>query len=138
MSFSKEEIIGSVIDTKVRLGVSKTPGVGIGVFALVDIPADTSLFRYRNPDHFISWEDVKDAPMSVQKYLAQMCTCELDDGTFILDVPVDLIYPAYYVNHSSEPNVFLDRHTDEMFTIYPIREGEELTTYYRPDERDWE
>ena len=138
MSWTREEIIGSILDTKVKLGVSKMPGVGIGVFALIDLPADTSVFRYRNPDHFISWDDVAEAPMCVQKYVAKMTTCILEDRTFIIDVPADLIYPAYYINHSAEPNVFWDRHTDEMFTIKSVQAGDELTTYYRPDERDWE
>ena len=138
MSFTKEEIVESVLSTKVRLGVSSMSGVNIGVFALVDLPKDTSIFRYRNPDHYISWDEVKEAPVCVQKYISQMATCIPEDGTFILDVPADMIYPAYYINHSHYPNVFWDRHTDEMFTIKPVQAGEELTTYYRPDERDWE
>ncbi len=137
-SFTKQQVIDSILNTKVRLGVSKVPNVGIGVFTIVDLPADTSLWTYRHGDHHISWDEVKEAPMAVQKYMAQMTTCELEEGTFILDVPVDLLYPAYYINHSRTPNVFWDRHTDEMYTITDVPAGAELTTYYRPDERDWE
>ena len=137
MNFAKTEIVKSIQNLKVKLGVSKMPGAGIGVFALVDIPPDTSVFSYRNADHFIPWEDVQGAPMVVQKYIAQMTTCVLEDQTFIIDVPADLIYSAYYINHSTDPNVFWDRNTDEMYTIVPVKAGDELTTYYRPDERDW-
>ena len=49
-----------------------------------------------------------------------------------------MLYTEYYINHSHNPNLFWDRKTHEFFAIRDIKEGEELTSYYRPDERDWE
>ena len=54
-----------------------------------------------------------------------------------MDVPLFMLYTEYYINHSDNPNVFWDRYDHFQYAIRDIKEGEELTTYYRPDERDW-
>ena len=134
MSFTREEIIKSVYELKYKLAPSLIPGAGVGLFALVDIPADTYVVQHRTATDFhIPWEEVKDAPIVVQEHIAEMTTCDWKE--FRLDVPADMIYPAYYVNHSAEPNLYWDRHTDELYAIRNIAAGEEMTTYYKPEER---
>lgn len=134
--YSRDQILNSIKTLKTHLKPSTIPGAGIGVFSLVDIPKDTLIFEVkRKDDYFFKISEIEDLPLSIQDYILGMT-----DGTeegFYLDVPAFKIYTAYYVNHSYEPNVFWDRRTDELFSIRDIKEGEELTTYYKPEERDF-
>lgn len=134
--YSRDQILNSIKTLKTHLKPSTIPGAGIGVFSLVDIPKDTLIFEVkREDDYFFKMSEIEDLPLSIQDYILGMT-----DGTeegFYLDVPAFKIYTAYYVNHSYEPNVFWDRRTDELFSIRDIKEGEELTTYYKPEERDF-
>lgn len=134
--YSRDQILNSIKTLKTHLKPSTIPGAGIGVFSLVDIPRDTLIFEVkREDDYFFKISEIEDLPLRIQDYILGMT-----DGTeegFYLDVPAFKIYTAYYVNHSYEPNVFWDRRTDELFSIRDIKEGEELTTYYKPEERDF-
>lgn len=134
--YSRDQILNSIKTLKTHLKPSTIPGAGIGVFSLVDIPRDTLIFEVkREDDYFFKMSEIEDLPLRIQDYILGMT-----DGTeegFYLDVPAFKIYTAYYVNHSYEPNVFWDRRTDELFSIRDIKEGEELTTYYKPEERDF-
>lgn len=134
--YNRDQILNSIRDLKTCLKPSTIPGAGVGVFSLVDIPKDTLIFNVeRDDDHFFKYSEIEDLPPSVKNYILGM-TDGIGDG-FFLDVPAFKIYTAYYVNHSFEPNIFWDRRTDELFSIRDIEMGEELTTYYKPIERDF-
>jgi hypothetical protein len=134
--YNRDQILNSIRDLKTCLKPSTIPGAGVGVFSLVDIPKDTLIFNVeRDDDYFFKYSEIEDLPPSIQNYILGM-TDGVRDG-FFLDVPAFKIYTAYYVNHSYEPNVFWDRRTDELFSIRDIEMGEELTTYYKPIERDF-
>ena len=134
--YSRDQILNSIKDLKTCLKPSTIPGAGVGVFSLVDIPKDTLIFDVnRSDDFFFKMSEIENLPSNIKDYILGMT-----DGTeegFYLDVPAFKIYTAYYINHSFEPNVFWDRRNDELFSIKDIKSGEELTTYYRPDERDF-
>jgi hypothetical protein len=133
---NRDQILNSIRDLKTCLKPSTIPGAGVGVFSLVDISKDTLIFNIkRDDDYFFKYSEIEDLPPSIQNYILGM-TDGVEDG-FFLDVPAFKIYTAYYVNHSYEPNVFWDRRTDELFSIRDIEMGEELTTYYKPIERDF-
>jgi hypothetical protein len=133
---NRDQILNSIRDLKTCLKPSTIPGAGVGVFSLVDISKDTLIFNIkRDDDYFFKHSEIEDLPPSIQNYILGM-TDGVEDG-FFLDVPAFKIYTAYYVNHSYEPNVFWDRRTDELFSIRDIEMGEELTTYYKPIERDF-
>jgi hypothetical protein len=134
--YNRDQILNSIRNLKTYLKPSTIPGAGVGVFSLVDIPKDTLIFNVeRDDDYFFKYSEIKDLPPSIKNYILGM-TDGVGDG-FFLDVPAFKIYMAYYVNHSYEPNVFWDRRTDELFSIRDIEMGEELTTYYKPIERDF-
>ena len=134
--YNRNQILNSIRNLKTCLKPSTINGAGVGVFSLVDIPKDTLIFEVeRKDDHFFKYSEIENLPKELQDYIIGMT-----DGTeegFFLDVPAFKIYSAYYINHSYEPNVFWDRRTDEVFSIRDIKVGEELTTYYKPWERDF-
>jgi len=134
--YSRDQILNSIRTLKTCLKPSAIPGAGVGVFSLIDIPKDTLIFEVkRDDDYFFKYSEIEDLPQSVKDYILEM-TDGVEEG-FFLDVPAFKIYTAYYVNHSHEPNVFWDRRTDELFSIRDIKIGEELTTYYKPCERNF-
>ena len=111
------------------LAPSKVCG-GVGVFSLVDIPKDTVIFE---PKTCIQITDVSP---QIKTYLKKMTY--YDNNGYWIDDDLQRLGQQYYINHSHTPNLFWDRKTHEFFAILDIKEGEELTSYYRPDERDWE
>lgn len=134
--YGRDQILNSIRTLKTCLNPSTIPSAGVGVFSLVDIPKDTLIFEVkRDEDYFFKYSEIEDLPQSVKDYILGM-TDGVEEG-FFLDVPAFKIYTAYYVNHSHEPNVFWDRRTDELFSIRDIKMGEELTTYYKPCERNF-
>ncbi len=133
--FTRDEILESIRNLKVKLAPSKINNAGVGLFALVDIPKDNLIFDFKTEDHHFKYEEIYDFPKEIIDYIWGMT-----DGTengFNLDVPAFMMYSAYYVNHSYFPNVFWDRRTGELFSTKNIAIGEELTTYYKPSERDF-
>lgn len=134
--YSRNQILNSIRTLKTCLKPSTISGAGVGVFSLIDIPKDTLIFEVkRDDDYFFKYSEIEDLPQSVKDYILGM-TDGVEEG-FFLDVPAFKIYTTYYVNHSHEPNVFWDRRTDELFSIRDIKIGEELTTYYKPCERNF-
>jgi hypothetical protein len=119
ISYNRSEILNSIKNLKTYLKPSAIPGAGVGVFALIDIPKDTLIFEVeRTDDYFFEYSEIKDISPNIQNYAFK-------------------IYTAYYVNHSYNPNVFWDRRSDELFSIKDIECGEELTTYYKPNEKNF-
>jgi hypothetical protein len=70
-----------------------------------------------------------------QKYLWGMT--DGYDNQFYVDAPPFMFYQGYYINHSSTPNCFWNRRTGDIYSQVQISEGEELTMYYIPSERDF-
>ena len=141
--YSYDDMISSIQDIKTCLQPSLIEGAGVGVFALRDIKQDEVLYdkKYWNhyPNHEIHWKKVeKLVGPKIEKFIERMCMYNPETESYILDVPLNMLYTEYYINHSHTPNLFWDRKTHEFFAIRDIQEGEELTSYYRPDERDWE
>lgn len=133
--FSRDQILDSIKDLKTCLKPSTIPGAGVGVFALRDIQKDESIFNFVTTDHHFKYDEIIDLPKEIQNHIWGI-TDGIGDG-FNLDVPAFMIYTAYYINHSHSPNTFWDRRSGEIFSIRHIKVGEELTTYYKPDERDF-
>jgi len=107
---------------------------GVGVFSLIDIPKDTIIFPESKGsiDRKVSWSEVDP---SAHKQLRSLC--QHDNEGFYIDCDINRIDIAYYVNHSSKPNVHFDKLTYELFAMDNIMKGEELTQFYAPYERDW-
>lgn len=135
--FSYSHIVESIHDHKTCLKPS-TVCDGVGLFALRDIKKDELLFKFCTEDIEIAAKDFQStAHPNVTEYIGRMCCYNKDDDSYILDVPLFMIYMEYYINHSDDSNIFWDRDDHEMYAMRDIKAGEELTTYYRPDERDW-
>ena len=141
--YTYNDLTSSLQDIKTCLQPSLIEGAGVGVFALRFIKQDEVLYdkKYWNcfKNYQVHWKDVKKlVEPKIEKYIERMCMYVPETESYILDVPLNMLYTEYYINHSHTPNLFWDRKTHEFFAIHDIEEGEELTSYYRPDERDWE
>ena len=109
---------------------------GVGVFALIDIPADTILFNDIDPDmNFITWDEIEDIKDEVKVYLKSMCNSN-ESGLF-LSRTVSAINISYYVNHSDNFNVHHDLTLDRYITIKDIKSGDEILCKYIFSEIDF-
>ena len=141
--YSYDDLTSSLQDIKTCLQPSLIEGAGVGVFALRFIKQDEVLYdkKYWNcfKNYQVHWKDVRKlVEPKIEKYIERMCMYVPETESYILDVPLNMLYTEYYINHSHTPNIFWDRHEHDLYAICDIQEGEELTTYYRPDEREWE
>jgi len=111
----------------VRIGLSRIHG--IGVRAIRDIPAGTTLFK--SDKARIVW-----VPGAVVRRLPAELRRLYDDFAMRwgdrYGVPrhLDLLNVGWYINHSSTPNVEADE-AAYFHTLRDIRKGEELTADYR-------
>ena len=130
------KIIDSIkYNCNVRLKPSKVCD-GVGVFALIDIPADTILFNDIDPDmNFITWDEIGDIKDEVKVYLKSMCNSN-ESGLF-LSRTVSAINVSYYVNHSDNYNVYHDIELDRYVTTKDIKAGEEILCKYIFSEIDF-
>ena len=109
---------------------------GVGVFALVDIEADTILFADIEPDNiFITWDKIGDIAPEVKAYLKRICNS--NDEVLFLSRTVSAINVSYYVNHSDNYNVYHDIELDRYVTIKDIKAGEEILCKYIFSEIDF-
>ena len=111
----------------VRLQAS--PGKGVGVFAIRDVPRGLNPFRgddgvtVRVP---IARVDRIEDPELRRFYLD---FCPVVDGCFLAPADFNRMTIAWYMNHSDEPNVAADPAIN-FITSRPILKGEELTVDY--------
>ena len=141
--YSYDDMISSIQNIKTCLKPSLIEGAGVGVFALKNIKKDECLYHRNNYKDLIDYEIPEKLISSlvepnILKFIDRMCMYNYDNQTYTIDIPLNMLYTEYYINHSHTPNIFWDRHEHDLYAICDIQEGEELTTYYRPDEREWE
>ena len=110
-----------------RLKPSKIHGVG--VFAIMDIPKGTYVFR--EDDESIVWvekESLQFLPTEVKELYDDFCI--IDGKRYGCPRHFDALTPSWYLNHSETPNVAADKDF-RFFALRDIKIGEELTTDYR-------
>lgn len=106
---------------------------GVGVFALIDIPRDTCIFK-PSPSKKISWD-------LLDKRLREKIECltHCDEEGFWISCDLNNINSEYYINHSYNFNVLQkpDVFGGALYAIRDIKKDEELLTYYFPEDRNW-
>jgi len=110
-----------------RIGRSRLHGVG--VLAIVDIPAGTVLFA--GEDERVVWRRRRDVARLPAAHRALYEDFGMVDGAWI-GVPRSLnrLSVGWYVNHSAKPNAVAG--DDGRFrSLRHIRRGEEITADYR-------
>ncbi len=120
---------------EVFVRLQPSPGKGMGVFAIRDIPANINPFGEDNIKFVkIPVNEIKlnpNIPLSVKEYVHAISVC-LGGYYYLPDCGLNNIPPSFYVNHSKEPNLKTTG-AEESFiftTIRPIKAGEELTIDY--------
>jgi len=108
---------------------------GVGVFAYINIPKDTSIFPVTKEEDwlFVPWSDVTGRASKKIKEL----TCGSYEEGFYTDVDINRFDISYYINHSRKPNVYHDSETGTLYAMRDIKQGKELLQYYPPNERTW-
>ena len=135
-----------------RLGASKISGVG--VFAIKDIPKNSTLFKCSNEDHLSSLPPIEASSVDIDlvgeiedsemSYVHDMIV-PTPYGTIPLPVGgMNSINIAFYLNHSTEPNVSFSEDLESadgflcFVSVKDIKEGEELTQDYNNLSQDKE
>jgi len=111
-----------------RLGVSKIHG--IGVFAITDIEKETPLFEFDNTN--MTWVDAKELenlPPKLKKLYDDFCVIKNNKTVYGCPANFNQLTMAWYMNHSDEPNVKIDKDYN-FIANKPIKDGEELTINY--------
>jgi uncharacterized protein len=110
-----------------RLRPSKIHGVG--VFAIKNIPKGTYVFA--DDDESIVWVEkkrIKNLPKAVRDLYDDFCI--IKGNRYGCPRNFDSLTPAWYLNHSSNPNVAADKRV-KFYALRDIKRGEELTVDYR-------
>ena len=89
------------------------------------------IWKGRQKSQKIKWNDI---PKWMQQHIASMTWCDKDG--FWIDCDLDRIYQAYYVNHSDNPNVGIDKN-EFYVAIKDIKKDEELLYRYSEIEQTW-
>ena len=102
---------------------------GIGVFAIRDIPKGTYVFRGDNDE--LLWVKVS-ATSRLAKEVKKLYRdfCVLRQGSYGCPRNFNRLTPAWYVNHSENPNMAADENFD-FYSRRHIKKGEELTLSYK-------
>jgi len=106
---------------------------GVGVFAICDIPKDTSLFS--EDDSELIWTTKSalklDAmPQEFRQLYDQFCLIKDKGKTYGCPRNFNLMTIAWYVNHSKTPNLGVDK-AYAFYALRDIQKGEELTADYQ-------
>ena len=122
-------------EIKTYLKASSVEGAGVGVFAIVDIPKNTTLFRYplgySLEQTYITKAEAKKLPEHVQFLLKRFIV----PGKTHYPLPkggLNAIDQSFYLNHSKTPNVGL-RDGElwmQFYTLRSIKKEEELYIDY--------
>jgi SET domain-containing protein len=103
---------------------------GVGLFALRDIPAGTTLFLGDKGETVRVSPAVVDAIDDDEIKKMYYDFCPLVDGAFVAPADFNQMTMGWYMNHSDSPNVVV-REGTSCLAGRLIAKGEELTTDYR-------
>ena len=111
---------------------------GVGVFALVEIPANTVLFQSTEtnelPIRYISGSEFESLPEHVRKFITKFLVPN-DRGYPVPSPGLHAVDQSFYLNHSTSANVRLVPTDDHLWvdfvTSRDIIKGEELCLDYR-------
>lgn len=108
---------------------------GIGVFALIDIAADTVIFEPRNKVQHFDFNQLTALSPTQRAHITKLG--HVDETGITVDCNANDFHAAYFINHHHSPNVIYCNSTHTWYAIRDIPAGQELTAYYFPYERDF-
>jgi SET domain-containing protein len=102
---------------------------GVGVFAILNIPRGT--FVFADEEEQIVWID-KMVVQSLPKPLKDLYEdfAVIKHGKYGCPTNFNLLTTSWYLNHSDQPNLAVDRNY-RFYALRDIDAGEELTADYR-------
>jgi len=107
---------------------------GVGVFAIIDIPRGTYIFKGDKSE--VNWFTEKELelstlPQAVQKLYSDFCVILPDGNSKKYGCPDSFnnMPISWYLNESKDPNLSCDKDYD-FYAIRDIKAGEELTVDY--------
>ena len=105
---------------------------GVGVFALVNIPKGTRIFKSSKVIK-LPWDSIpKDRYERIKSITLN------DQEGFWIDCDLNKIYGAYYINHTEEnENVKYNYENGSWYAVRDILKDEELLNTYESEEIDW-
>ena len=117
-------------DVYTRLGRSQFGG--IGVIAIIPIPAGTNIFNEAPDDGETYIEVPKDEVENLPPHMKQLYDdfAVLDNGIYYCPKSFNEITPSYFLNHSKKPNVECRKPEYIFFSLRDIEPGEELLVDY--------
>jgi SET domain-containing protein len=110
-----------------RIGRSKIHGVGI--IAIRPIRKGAHIF-FPDDDklRWVKVAEVKRSPIEIRKLYKDFCIKKGEK--YGCPINFNKLTPAWYLNHSTNPNVGADRDY-RFYALKNIKKGDELTTDYR-------
>lgn len=112
----------------IELRVSKVIPNEIGLFASRNLPQDFIISKASDfKEKFISWANFKTLDHLTRKRLKKFCLYN-DKGIFLMP-NINLLSSPWFMNHSCDYNIGLNRKGD-FVTARKIRKDEELTLDY--------
>jgi SET domain-containing protein len=120
--------------------LAASPKGGVGVFAIVDIPAKTNPFQCASnkEDQYVDLteEEVATLPPAIQSYIKDFFV-KSDKGYPVHLSGLNDLNISFYVNHSLSPNLKIDlisQNSNDLLSTFvsnrKISAGEELTCNY--------
>ena len=126
----KQLIIRSLEHTYCRIQRSEIQG--IGVHAIVNIPAGTPIFYAINERdwHTFSMDELEHLDDAVKKMIDDFYVIEKDNTVTIPEGALNQMDISYFLNHSKTPNLYTPDVGKTFITLRDITKGEELTVDY--------
>ena len=116
----------------IELRPSNIDGVGVGVFASVDIKKGKKIADGLTLDDFkhqIPWKKFNKMEETIKEKIMDFCVGTPDGFVPPEDMNFDLLSADWYFNHSCGGNLGFDKHGD-FVAITDIKKGEEITYDY--------
>ncbi|HKO44470.1 MAG TPA: SET domain-containing protein [Pyrinomonadaceae bacterium] len=116
----------------VRTKLKASPIHGFGLFAAERVPAGQVIWRFTpGLDAALPLENIFSQPLVIQGFISRYCSLDPTRNCFIVYVD-----DARFINHSFQPNVWLDKQQDILIAAKDIESGEEITEDYSVTEWD--
>ena len=109
---------------------------GVGLFAIREIKAQTSIFGKQDPKiggiHFFTHLQLKKLPEEIIELLYDY-NFITNTGMHLSDYAWNYHHLGSYINHSEKPNVFYDVGSNEFLALHHIHKNEELLCNLKED-----
>jgi hypothetical protein len=137
MNAEQKKVVKNLENTYCR--IKYTPGKGVGVYAIRDIPKGIDPFKGPKKRKWVklNMKDISYLDKEILKMVDDFCIIQKNGDVWVYEEGMNGLHIRWFLNHSKKPNMVTRDEALSFKTIREIKKDEELTYDYGSYDWKW-